>query len=115
MSVSGGTLGSFPALASTGTLALPVFGTAVNYQMSATDTLVAGTGGVPGITVTLPAAPANGRVCGVSKIDAGAGAVTVAGNGGALIDGAASIALGAQHTGCLVIAFGGNWLVVTGT
>jgi hypothetical protein len=115
VSVSGGTVGTFTALASTGTLNLTSLAKAINYQMVAVDTFVSATGGAGGITITLPPAPGDGRICGVAKVDAGAGAVTVVGSGGVLINGAANYVLTAQSTGCILIALAGVWSILTGT
>ena len=69
---------------------------------------VTGTGGAPGITVTLPA-PVSGSQIVVKKVDAGAGAVTVTASAAALIDGAASRALAAQYNSVRLLADGINW------
>lgn len=111
MSSSGGVPTALGNVTLSGALALPERAVAVNTAMTATDFAIQATGGAGGITVTLPAAPAPGRLCSVKKVDAGVGAVTVAPAAGTL-DGAASQALGAQNVAVLVQFDGANWQTV---
>lgn len=98
-----------------GGLFLPTTTTSSNLTMTDTDGVytVFGTGGAGGIQVDLPSAANNrGRVVAVKKVDAGAGAVTVAGTGGDTVDGG-TIPLGAQYNHTLVQSDGtSNWFVI---
>ncbi len=82
-------------------LAVNVNSQNVNYQMLPTDYMVLGTGGVAGITVTLPAAASAGAGVGqkvvIIKSDAGVGTVTVAASGTDTIEGAANVTLLTQY------------------
>lgn len=62
-------------------------------------------------TVTLPAATV-GAVVRVKKVDASVNAVTVAGAGGATVDGAANTALAAQWNHVTLVSDGTNWFVI---
>lgn len=64
-------------------------------------------------TVALPkAALFVGTAFTIKKIDASANAVTIDGDGAETIDGAATVALGAQWDVRTVYAYGGNWLLI---
>ena len=81
---------------------------------TARRTVVPATGGIGGITVTLPnAAQGTGKVFVVKKIDAGVGVVTVASAGGN-IDTATTYLLTTQGQKVEVTSDGTNWQV-TGT
>lgn len=73
-----------------------------NVSANATDRTVFATGGAGGITFTLPAANEKGRQLLIVKVDAGAGAITVAAAGSDTIEGAASVSLAAQYNKCLL-------------
>jgi hypothetical protein len=79
-----------------------------NYQLGAADFAVMVTTGAAAVAITLPAAPAAGRLVAVKKVDAGVGAVTVTPAAGT-IDGAANAVLGAQGHGVLLHFDGANW------
>lgn len=111
MSTSGGQPATLGRLTLTGALGLPTRAVAGNAQLSAGDFAVLVTTGAGAVAITLPAAPAAGRVCAVKKVDAGAGAVTVTPAAGTL-DGAANQQLAAQNHGVLVIFDGANWFTV---
>ena len=75
-------------------------------------TVVLATGGVGGITITLPnAAQGTGKVFVVKKTDAGIGAVTVASAGGT-IDGATTYLLTTQNQRVQLVSDGTNWWIV---
>lgn len=92
------------------TLAGNVTSTSAAYTVLPTDEVVLAVGGASGITVTLPAL-VNGMRFTIKKIDAGAGAVTVAGTG-ANIDGAGTKVLAAQYDRVTVVAATGSWHIV---
>lgn len=68
------------------------------------------TGGIAGITLTLPVPKLNNRIV-IKKVDAFAGKVTVSG-GGNNIDGLASIDLGAQYNTITVVSNDLEWWIV---
>lgn len=72
--------------------------------------LVDATGGVT--TINLPATPVSGKFVIVKKIDAGANAVTVSGNGNN-IDGIGSQSLAAQWNAILVQSDGSDWFIIS--
>jgi hypothetical protein len=100
-----------------GTQYLASVATAVNYA-AGREPLILGTGGAPGITITLPSAsapdPANyAKTYYVKKVDAGAGAVTVQRAGADLIDGAVNVALVNQYDSIGLVSDGvGNWHII---
>jgi hypothetical protein len=63
------------------------------------------------ITVNLPAA-AQGKFYFIKKIDATANAVTIDGNGGETIDGAATQTLSYQWSAAMVVSDGSNWYIL---
>lgn len=77
-----------------------------NYSALGGD-IVLGSGGVSGITITLPT-PTLGQQLTVKKVDSAAGAVTLSPTSG-LIDGAATLALSAQYQAYQLVADGTNW------
>jgi hypothetical protein len=82
---------------------------------AAEDAVILGTGGGGGITITLPAvADATDRVYYVKKVDAGAGAVTLDGNGGETIDGAITHALSNQYDAVMIVCDGSTWHILAG-
>jgi len=65
------------------------------------------------LTVTLPPAAAlDGRQIAVKKVDASGNAVTIEGDSGELIDGAATFPLAAQGKVVTLVSHGGEWYVV---
>lgn len=91
----------------TGRIVFKTVAKAVTYAASATDFAIMGTGGAGGITITLNSGT-TGQVYVVKKVDAGAGAVTVAASAGN-IDGAATQVLAAQNDGIVCQYDGANW------
>jgi hypothetical protein len=85
--------------------------TSSNYTASAKDSVILATGGAGGITVTLPAVIKGGRYK-VKKVDAGAGAVTVATTSSQTIDGATTKSLAAQYDSLSVASDGTAWFIV---
>jgi hypothetical protein len=72
--------------------------------------VILATGGAPGITVTLPdVADTPEKFYYVKKVDAGAGAVTVAAQAGEFIDGAANVALPNQYDALGIVSDGTDW------
>lgn len=87
-----------------------VIAKAANYTATVTDRTILGTGGAGGITITLPAAMANLRYE-IKKVDAGAGAVTVATTSSQTIDGATTKSLPARYDKVTVVSDGTAWHV----
>ncbi|GAB4434129.1 MAG: hypothetical protein Kow00120_00250 [Anaerolineae bacterium] len=86
---------------------------AVDATLTADDIVIVATGGASGITLTLPgAANSPYKVYLVIKADAGAGAVTLDGEGSETINGAATYALSAQWKAALVWCDGAAWYVL---
>jgi hypothetical protein len=83
-----------------------------NYDVGENDFSIAGTGGAGGITLTLDANPKDGQVHNIWKADAGAGSVTISGNG-KNINGAATQVLAAQYAFTKITFLGGEnkWLI----
>ena len=97
-------------------LILGVTATSVNYSMTNSDFGVTATGSTGGISVALPVNPAVGRLAYVTKIDAGAGAVTVITDAGYTINGAASASLATQYSRITLIYSGSsNWTTLGGS
>lgn len=69
------------------------------------------TGGVGGITVTLPTV-ATGKVTTVKKIDSGAGTVVVQRGGSSVIDGATTTTLSYQYEGITLVSNGTDWFII---
>lgn len=81
-----------------------------DYTITSSDCTILCTGGAGGITMTLPAANSSSNIIIIRKIDAGAGAITVARAGSDTIDGATSISLAAQYDTCVLLSDGsGAW------
>lgn len=87
-----------------------VLSTAIGVTAANGQTIL-GTSGVGGITVTLPATPVQNDRITIKKVDAGAGALTVDGNGNT-IDGLATQPLGTQWEYMTVESDGTNWFIV---
>jgi hypothetical protein len=81
-----------------------------NYTASHGDVILAdATGG--SITITLPAA-AEGRQVTVKRVNSGSNTVTIDPPGSVTVDGAATLAVGAQWASKTVISDGVNWFSV---
>ncbi len=93
------------------TVAGDVVSKSANYTAVAADRVILATGGVSGITITLPAATAGAQYL-IKKVDAGAGAVTVATTSSQTIDGATTKLLAAQWASVRVVSDGTAWFVV---
>jgi hypothetical protein len=80
-------------------------------------TIVRATGGASGITLTLPdatvASSAN-EVFMIKKVDSGAGAVTIDGNGSQTIDGDLTYVLVNQYQYVVIFCNGANWEIYGG-
>lgn len=85
--------------------------TLVVTSITTAATLASGTAYLASTTAThtLPAATLNSQV---TIKNTGTGVVTVAGSGGALIDGAATAVLATQYASITVVADGTNWNVI---
>lgn len=83
---------------------------AANYAVGQDDLAVDATGGGAGITLTLSASPFDGQTHEFFKSDAGAGAITISGNGKNL-NGSATASIAAQYGWMRVIYIGdaGEW------
>jgi len=86
-----------------------------NYQVLVTDSTIYATTGTTGITVTLPAASANtiGMYFFIYKVDAGLGALTIAGSGTDTLNGAATKTIANQWNGVLVRGLTATSYIVT--
>lgn len=86
---------------------------AANTTLDTDDQVVAGTGGASGITLTLPAvSTCQYKVFTVVKVDSGAGAVTLDGDGTETINGSATYALSSQWDKVTVWNTGTEWIVI---
>ncbi len=84
-----------------------------NYSATSSDSIILGTGGTGGITITLPpASQSKGKVLSFKKIDAGLGAVTIDGYGTETIDGAATYALSSQNASVTLVCDGTAWFII---
>lgn len=93
------------------TVAGDVTSVSANYTALPSDSFILATGGAGGITVTLPAAVKGSRYL-IKKVDAGAGAVTVATTSSQTIDGATTKVLSAQYASVTVVSDGAAWYVI---
>lgn len=93
------------------TVAGDVVSKSANYTATTADGFILATGGASGITVTLPSATQGAQYV-VKKIDAGAGAVTVATTSSQTIDGATTKVLSSQWASVRVVSDGTAWFVV---
>lgn len=82
-----------------------------NYTATTLDRTILATGGAGGITITLPTVVAGARYE-VKKVDAGAGAVTVATTSSQTIDGVTTKSLAAQWDKVTVVSDGTAWFIV---
>lgn len=101
----------------TGLSALGFLSVAVNTALVAGDVnkVVLATGGVGGITVTLPdptLAAVIGKIIYVKKVDAAVGVITVDNFAAETIDGATSITVAAQYQTVAVVSDGTNWHIL---
>lgn len=113
MSTSGGSGVNAASIVGTGSLVLPVAAKTAAYAMTATDTFITCDPTSAAFTVTLPPAPATGRVVGVCRINTVTNNVTVQGAAGATINGQASLSLTSTDIAFLFVALGGNWNVLS--
>lgn len=85
-----------------------------NYTATLNDHVLLATGGAAGITITLPdATTCAGKPFKIKKVDSGAGAITIDGNGTQTIDGAATISLSYQYNYVDIVSDGSNWIIVS--
>lgn len=82
-----------------------------NYTAAVEDRFILATGGAGGITITLPAAVKGSRYV-VKKVDAGAGAITIATTSAQTIDGVTAKSLAAQWDKIQVVSDGTAWFTV---
>ena len=83
------------------------------YTITTSDEVVIADAAAASFTLTLPTAVGNtGKVYWIKKIDATANTVTVDGDGGQLIDGAATAVLTTQYEAITVISDGTEWWVL---
>jgi hypothetical protein len=92
------------------TVAGDVVSKSANYTATNADSKILATGGTSGITITLPAATLGAEYV-IKKVDAGAGAVTVATTSSQTIDGATTKALTTQWASVRVVSDGTAWFV----
>lgn len=83
----------------------------VNSSVTLSSDINLCTAGAGGITVTLPASPADGRLVYVKKIDSAAGTVIINGNT-KNIDGTSTITLYHQYESVELVYGGGTWNIV---
>lgn len=83
----------------------------VNSSVTLSSDINLCTAGAGGITVTLPASPADGRLVYVKKIDSAAGTVIINGNT-KNIDGTSTITLYHQYESVELVYGGGSWNIV---
>ena len=87
--------------------------TAATGPLLRTDQIVFATGGIAGITLTLPnPALFRNQSLSIKKVDAGAGAVTIVPFGAETIDGAPSASLPAQYQSVPLFSDGTNWHIL---
>lgn len=87
--------------------------TDTDYTLTATDDTVLFDTGATTRTATLPAASTvTGKVYHIKKIDAGAGLVTIDGDGGEMIDGDLTPDITAQYESFSIVSDGSNWHVI---
>ncbi len=86
-----------------------------NYTVAKDDVTVLGTSSAGGITITLPdATVSKGRMLWIKKVDAGAGALTIATSPNTqTIDGAVTLAMATQYEAVLLTSDGSNWYVIS--
>lgn len=89
-----------------GGIKVPVVSKSIDYTATTSDFNVLCTGGVSGITITLPAATNTGLVLHIEKVDSGAGAVTVSRAGSDTIEGATTASLASQYSSVTLVADG---------
>ena len=81
-----------------------------NTILTNANSIVLATGGVSGITVTLPP-PAAGKIVIIKKVDAGVGAITINTSTGT-IDGAATKTLTVQYSAMTISCDGTNYFII---
>lgn len=94
----------------------PIKSVAAAYTATALDATLIADATSAAFTVTLPAvASCKGKVLTVKKVDAGANAVTVDGNGSEEIEGSATVSLSAQWDSVTVQSTGSAWIILGST
>jgi hypothetical protein len=96
----------------TQSLYVAVAAKSADYTVGAGDHVINGTSGAGGITITLPAASGTGRKLTINKVDAGAGALTIDGNGAETINGSATASLTAQWDSITIVSDGSGWIII---
>jgi hypothetical protein len=81
-----------------------------NTTLTNGNSIVLATGGVGGITVTLPA-PTSGKIFNIKKVDAGVGVITISPPSGT-IDGAASKTVTSQYDSLTITSDGTNFFII---
>jgi hypothetical protein len=87
-----------------------VISSTVNTTLTNGNAIVLATGGVSGITITLPS-PTAGKIFNIKKIDAGVGAVTIDTLSGT-IDGFSNYVLGVQYESLTVTTNGTDYFII---
>lgn len=97
---------------------IPAEKVAVNFgsysttsTITATDDIILATGGVSGISLTLPVPTASKKIT-IKKIDSAAGVITILQNSTDTIDGASSKALYYQYESLTLVSNGTNWFII---
>lgn len=94
-------------------LVIPVVTVTTAYTATKSDGLINADGTSAAFTVTLPTAVGiAGKAIEVVKIDSGANAITVDGNGAETISGAANVSLASQWDVTKVRSDGANWIKI---
>ena len=87
--------------------------TNTDYTLTANDDVVLFSTGATTRTATLPAASTvTGKIYHIKKIDAGAGLVTIDGDGAETIDGDLTPDITAQYESFMIVSDGSNWHVI---
>lgn len=81
-----------------------------NTTLTNANSIILATGGVSGITLTLPA-PTAGKIFNIKKIDAGVGAITISAPSGT-IDGFSSNIVGSQYESLTLTSDGSNFFII---
>jgi len=90
---------------------LDVVSVSAAYTVAANDDVIIGNATTAAFAITLSSAVLQkGRLIRFKKIDASANAVTITPAGAETIDGAATLALGAQWASAAIYSDGTNWL-----
>jgi hypothetical protein len=87
-----------------------VISTSINTVLTKTNCIVLATGGLAGITITLPD-PIPGQIFNIKKVDSGVGVITISPSSGT-IDGAASKTLTSQYDSLTITSDGTNFFII---